>query len=389
MISAVSRYLASLNDRFRDALRQRPARVLTFTTIIVADLVLLCVLLGRFWPAPDVLSPLVLHGLAIAIFAAAALLIKKHEIAILTFGVVATLGAHAWLGLSGDKSINEDTSRQFGIASLKRASADGSLKVISINTWHSLRNTSAMRDYLARERADVVVMTEMGPGKIALLEDLKAVYPHQIHCASQWPCGVALISRLPISDFGAARVALEQPPLVWARIKNIGTDLGHVTVVGTHLHRPSRDPWLHEAQVSSLIRFLSYVNGPTVLAGDFNTAPWSSSFKRLMLEAWMFPALQLKPTWPVWPVALPQVALDHVLVSADLTIARSGTGPAVGSDHLPVWSEILLPIARGPQLQAPRRGHPVKLRLAAASHLEGELAADLGSEHGAARYLRR
>jgi endonuclease/exonuclease/phosphatase (EEP) superfamily protein YafD len=388
-MTLVSRYFASLYVRFLDMARQRPGRFLAFATIIFADIALLFVMLGRFWPAPDIFSPLAIHCFAIAIVAAVALLMKRGEIAVLTLGTVAVVAGHAWLGLSGDKSFNT-ASRGPGIENLQPVSADGALRVISINTWHKLRDSTALHDYLVRERADVVVMTEMGPDKLRLLDELKSAYPYQVHCAETWVCSMALISRYPISDSGAARVAVEQPPLVWARVKAMDTQ---VMVVGTHLHRPSRNPWLHEKQVTNLIQFISLINGPTVLAGDFNTAPWAMSFKRLMLEAWMFPALQLKPTWPAWPVALPQVALDHVLVSADLTITRSGTGPAVGSDHLPVWAEIKLPVLRIPTQpgrswqRASRDAAP--LNLAAAFHFGGELAANLGGEHGAARNLRR
>jgi endonuclease/exonuclease/phosphatase (EEP) superfamily protein YafD len=388
-MTLVSRYFASLHVRFLDMARQRPGRFLAFATIIFADIALLFVILGRFWPAPDMFSPLAIHSFMIAVVAAVALLMKRQEIALISVGTVAVLAAHAWLGLSGDKSFNA-AERVPGVENVRPVSADGTLRIISINTWHKLRDSTALHDYLMRERADVVVMTEMGPDKLRLLDELKAAYPHQVHCAESWVCSMALISRYPISDAGAARVAIEQPPLVWARVKAMDAQ---VMVVGTHLHRPSRSPWLHEKQMTSLIQFISLINGPTVLAGDFNTAPWANSFKRLMLDAWMFPALQLKPTWPAWPVALPQVALDHVLVSADLTIARSGTGPAVGSDHLPVWAEIKLPVPRIPA--QPGRSlqraslDAAPLSLAAAFHLGGELAADLGGEHAAARYLSR
>ena len=94
------------------------------------------------------------------------------------------------------------------------------------------------------------------------------------------------------------------------------------------------------------------------------------------------------PTWPAWPLALPQVALDHILVSPELAVAAAGTGPAVGSDHLPVWAQIdRRPVAFERGGVPPRR---LTSRLAAARpHLGGELLADLGGEHVGAGNLRR
>jgi len=57
---------------------------------------------------------------------------------------------------------------------------------------------------------------------------------------------------------------------------------------------------------------------------------WSNAFHRLRAATGLVSASVLTPTWPAWPLPLPQVALDHILVSPDLTIAAEGTGPAVG-----------------------------------------------------------
>ena len=94
------------------------------------------------------------------------------------------------------------------------------------------------------------------------------------------------------------------------------------------------------------------------------------------------------PTWPAWPLALPQVALDHILVSGELAVAAAGTGPAVGSDHLPVWAQIdRRPVAFERGGPPPRR---LTSRLAAARpHLGGELLAHLDGEHVGAGNLCR
>ena len=85
---------------------------------------------------------------------------------------------------------------------------------------------------------------------------------------------------------------------------------------------------------------MRHIDGPLVLAGDLNTSPWSNAFRKLRAVAGLAPASTLMPTWPAWPVALPQVALDHIFVSPELAVAAAGTGPAVGSDHLPVWAQL-------------------------------------------------
>jgi endonuclease/exonuclease/phosphatase (EEP) superfamily protein YafD len=160
-----------------------------------------------------------------------------------------------------------------------------------------------------------------------------------------------------------------------------------VTVLGTHLHRPSRDPWLHEQQMADLIEFIGRIPGPLILAGDLNTTPWSKTYRALRRVAGLVPASTLRPTWPAWPLAFPQVALDHIFVSSDLTVSAAGTGPAVGSDHLPIWAIVQRRAAfeRG---KAAARGFA--LHSAPPQPQFGpQLLADLGGEHGGTRNLRR
>ena len=134
--------------------------------------------------------------------------------------------------------------------------------------------------------------------------------------------------------------------------------------------------------MAALAQFVRRIDSPLVLAGDLNTSPWSNAFRKLRAATGLSPAAKLLPSWPAWPLALPQVALDHIFVSPDLAVAAAGTGTAVGSDHLPVWAQL---VRRPVQVRTARRS-----RLAAArAHLGGELLADLGGEQAGARDLRR
>ena len=90
-----------------------------------------------------------------------------------------------------------------------------------------------------------------------------------------------------------------------------------------------------------LAQFVRRIDGPLVLAGNLNTSPWSQCVPQARgLATGLAPAATLMPSWPAWPLALPQFALDHIFVSAELAVAAAGTGPAVGSDHLPVWAQL-------------------------------------------------
>jgi len=178
------------------------------------------------------------------------------------------VAVHVWLGLAGCCAPPVPTWAP-SLAKLAHASTD-SLTVLALNTWHRLGDRQRLERYLKSAPADVIVLSEFGPDKRPMLARLKEAYPFQVECAHRWSCALALISRRPLTASGIGPLAADrqagasQPmaDFVWAKVG------GSLTIIGTHVYRPSRDPWLHQRQMSALSRFLRNIDGPLVLAGD-------------------------------------------------------------------------------------------------------------------------
>jgi endonuclease/exonuclease/phosphatase (EEP) superfamily protein YafD len=366
-------------------------RRLALLVLAGASLALMLAVAGSFSALADVLAPLTGHLVGIGLTASMALLVARAVPLILAAGGVLTAAVHVWLGLAGCCTAPVPTLPS-PLAKVAHAST-ASLTVLALNTWHRLGDEQRLERYLKTAPADVIVLSEFGPDKRPMLARLMEAYPFQVECADRWPCALALISRRSLTASGVGPLRADRqadrqasasdpmPDFVWAKVA------GSLTIIGTHIHPPSRDPWLHQRQMSALSPFLRNIDGPLVLAGDLNTSPWSNAFRRLREATGLAPASILMPSWPAWPLALPQLALDHILVSSDLTVQAAGTGPAVGSDHLPVWAQI----DRRPAAleHGPSPPHKLASRLAAAgSHLGGELFGDFGGEHVGARHLR-
>jgi endonuclease/exonuclease/phosphatase (EEP) superfamily protein YafD len=370
------------------AKRAAKGRRLALVALIGANLALLLTLAGSLSVLSDVLAPLTGHLICIGLSASLALFARRAGPLILATGGILTVALHGWLGLAGCCAAPVPT-RQTPLAKVAHASRE-SLTVLALDSWHRLGDEQRLERYLKSTPADVIVLSEFGPNKRPMLARLKETYPFQVDCADRFSCALALISRRSLTASGVGPLAggrhagafEPMADFVWAKVG------GALTIIGTHVYRPSRNPWLHAQQMSALSRFVRNIDGPLVLAGDLNTSPWSDAFRRLCAATGLIPASVLMPTWPAWPLPLPQVALDHILVSSDLTVAAAGTGPAVGSDHLPLWAQI----ERRPAAfeRGPSPLHNLGSRLAAASpHLGGEFLGDFGGEHGGARHLRR
>lgn len=91
----------------------------------------------------------------------------------------------------------------------------------------------------------------------------------------------------------------------------------------------------------SFIAELLHGHRHAVLMGDLNCDPDSLELRVLFSRTALHEPLQVRPTFPSWH---PQRAIDHILVSGDITIDRMWTLPDAFSDHLPLAAEVRIPV---------------------------------------------
>ena len=280
----------------------------------------------------DTVTPFAVHAMVVGAGASVAILARSSAGVVLSASIAIAVLGHAGFGYQ------RATSMPFTRSGLD-APRDH-LRVLALNAWHNHPAPHLLETAIARSNADVIVLSEAGPNRRDMLARLSRIFPHSQSCSELWECSLAILSRLPLETGGAGRVSIDAPPLAWARIDARSIGLGVVSVIGTHLHRPTRNPLRHQAHADYLAKLVASVPGPIILAGDFNTTPYSASYRTLLNQTGLTPAIAILPTWPALPIFLPQVALDHIFVSADLRVVSSGAGPNAGSDHIPVWATI-------------------------------------------------
>jgi endonuclease/exonuclease/phosphatase (EEP) superfamily protein YafD len=184
--------------------------------------------------------------------------------------------------------------------------------------------------------ADVVVLIEIGDASRPGLERILAGYPH-----------VAATSRIeggsgPFSMLIASRWPLVERPIGLKHTVGVAAEVqtpsGPVTVAGVHLTRPwpFEYQWGQIIQAQSLIDWRNSVEGPLVIAGDFNSVSSARIGRMIRSEAGLVAA----PGWPgTWPSFLPAeagITIDQVYRSPDLALTERRIARHTGSDHRPV-----------------------------------------------------
>ena len=290
-------------------------------------------LLGRFSPELDLLANIRWHLLGFSFAALLALWINYRPMLVLALGGCLTLSAHTLIA-------QESEWPPIGAKRIAGTQA-GSWTILSLNTWHHHPDPEGLAGYLAAANADVVVLTEMGPNKLAMLHTLKAAYPYRKDCVGDWDCAIAVLSRHPFTASGSVPESdASGPARVWL---TFGTGKAALTVIGTHIQEPLRSPRLHLFQLAQLAWATRNLHGEMLVAGDINTTPWSNAYRDFTEQSGLHPMGRFLPTFPAGSAGLPQLAMDHIFASGAVTFDEVWLGPDVASDHRPVLARIMLP----------------------------------------------
>lgn len=214
------------------------------------------------------------------------------------------------------------------------------VRLYSANLWARNADVDSILASVRAADADVVVLIELGDVAARRLDEILAGYPHRVATPRiDRPTGPArsvIASRFPLS---AIR---DRPDGLHAVGASVRTPLGLTHVLGVHLTRPwpFQEQWGQISQTMALRAVLKELEGPVVVAGDFNSVSSARIGKQVQRDLGLHPAPGFPGTWPT-PVPAPLgLTIDQVYGSSDVAFLSRRLGRANGSDHRPVVTEL-------------------------------------------------
>lgn len=213
------------------------------------------------------------------------------------------------------------------------------VSLIALNLFYRREEAAATRAYLDRQSADLLVLSEVTPRWQQKLRELERSYPYSVIQPRLNPWGIAVYSKYPLQ-------AVEDLDLGDDRSSHLRVlvqlPAGPAELYAVHLASPPgpRQAQQRNTQLRRLAEAIAAADPalPKIVAGDFNSTPFSPHFQDLLRDAGLRDARRsfgLQVTWPtwLWPMRIP---IDHCLVSNAVTVTRVATGTPTGSDHFPV-----------------------------------------------------
>lgn len=215
------------------------------------------------------------------------------------------------------------------------------ISVLAYNVFHRNADLDAVLQVIRTSEADLVALAEVSPALRARLAELRDLYPQQRVGRFGNAGAVAILSRAPIETAYQDQLSRDGRTGLFARV---ATSIGRLWFVAVHPQSPiasAENAASRDAYLRTLGRRVARLDGPVIVAGDFNTTVFSPAFTRLARTAGLAGGTAWwATTFPSWLPPGIGIAIDHVLVSRDLTVDAPTALDAGGSDHRPIRTRV-------------------------------------------------
>ena len=208
------------------------------------------------------------------------------------------------------------------------------IKVVEYNAWGGNPDIRRDAEWLAGQNPDFILMTDTdAAAKLALTM--------RGFICTRGVADTVIFSRLP-----RARETYSIPEPEWPQLPSFSRASFHgaggdFTVIATHLKRPTSGP--QGDQEAALLRLIGhYDRRRLILAGDFNSTPWSFGLRRLDQQLGLERRDRALFTWPALYSPVAFLPIDHIYAGEAWRTVSIARGPRLGSDHYPIVATLAL-----------------------------------------------
>lgn len=224
-----------------------------------------------------------------------------------------------------------------------QGSKAGKLRLISFNMYKRNFRSGDAVDWMLRQDADFIILLEAARVLEPQIARLRHAYPYSYGCAGAGICSTIILSRVPASAvWPLSRGDPENRKglsAVTARFAIAGVD---VPLTAAHMDRP----WPQGQQarfIPELAEAVGTVGRRGIMAGDFNSAPWTFAMRHVAAAGELRLASGAAGSWPADGLAgAIRLPLDQVYIGPCMARQAVRHGPELGSDHLPVVTDIAI-----------------------------------------------
>ena len=215
-------------------------------------------------------------------------------------------------------------------------------KIISINIFSGNDDYSYLKDFLNKEKADVIVLQELTPAWEKHVEFIRKEYPYYKEEVRTNNFGIAIYSKKPFTKVSTKNYIDAMHPSILA---DFVVDGKPVTVLATHPVPPLPNQARFERRNKQYELMKQEIDALTtqniVLIGDLNSTIYSPNFKLVesdkMKDARS--GFGLNNSWNAM-IPILRTNIDQCWVSKPIKVTNFYRGEDIKSDHFPIIIEL-------------------------------------------------
>lgn len=222
-----------------------------------------------------------------------------------------------------------------------------SVKILQYNVHYLNPEVAEIVDWLEDQESqhDIIFLQEVNMNMKNELKRLETHYPYQVIMPSNSFFGRAFLSKIPIIFYDVKKYNNSRGNYIVINMKTPqGKDL---RFYGVHTLAPVSPTYLEirNREFEEINQIISQDTSPhVILSGDFNTTPYSGTFRKTLEKTGLKCPRCITASWPA-DMSIPHILrlqLDHLLVSKKIDYISQKTGIHIGSDHFPVITHLSL-----------------------------------------------
>lgn len=220
------------------------------------------------------------------------------------------------------------------------------LTLMQVNVDKSNRNFEILTSYIRTKKPDVVAVEEYTPECDRALRQALPEYRYVVTEPRTDYFGIALYSKIQIVSsrlFTPKVVGPGEPAIISTVRKNNQL----FQIVAVHVYAPHRpqEMQLRDEQLRQIADAVKLIQRPTILLGDLNTTPWSSTLNHFLSCLGLKNGgvgFGIKPTCCIRSIFW--IPIDYCLIPCDAHVGSYEVGPIFGSDHCPLFVTVDMPV---------------------------------------------
>ena len=219
------------------------------------------------------------------------------------------------------------------------------IRILQLNVFTNNQQYSRAIALVKKENPDIAVFQEVSEKWAEELKVLRQNYPYVFHFQDNRIFGKSIYSKIPLENQNIKIISKRYKRT--SLVTELKVSEKPISLIVTHLAVPiTRISFqVRNQEFAVLANYVSKLESPVIVVGDFNTSLWSPYYQQFVQKTRLKNGRRGFGIQPSWPTVLPlfYIPIDHCLVSSEFQVLNSRIGENVGSDHLPVITDLVIP----------------------------------------------